>query len=191
MKTLLLFLVLSTSANAFTVPKLKAIKAKCSTNEIVKILPESYTNKVNAVHHAINKITTVLEVNPCLVLSMVWTESTFKPSARSNKGASGLMQLMPRTKRAMRLKMGSELNRIVTMNLDSGLSYEEIESLTIGTFYMKTLLNKFHGNMSHAIMAYNAGPTWITVNIKYKRKIGYNNKYLNKVNNNLRLVTIN
>lgn len=192
MKTLLLILLMQTTiVKAFEVPKLKAIKAKCSTETIIKRLPASYALKVNNVHHAINKITTELDVNPCLVLSMVWTESTFKPSARSNKGAHGLMQLMPRTKRAMQLKMEYELNRIITMNLDSGLNYDEIENLVIGTFYVKKLLKKFHGNTQHAIMAYNAGPTWITINIKNRRKIGSNNKYLNKVNSNLRLVTVN
>lgn len=193
MKLLITLLILS-AANSQASDLFKPIidnSVTCSTDEIVKILPSEMTDRINTINLAINKIATTLEVNPCLVLSMVWTESTFKAAIKSNKGAEGLMQLMPRTKAAMAYKMDYELNRMFTANLNSGLSYKEIENLIIGTYYTKKLIKKFKGNVKHAIIAYNQGPTWVAIELKNGRTIGNKNQYLNKVNSKMRLVTVN
>lgn len=192
MRTLLIILLLSTTASANDLFKpIIDNSVTCSTDEIIKILPNEMTQRINTINLAINKIATKLEVNPCLVLSMVWTESTFKATIRSSKGAEGLMQLMPRTKAAMVLKMHSELNRVFTANLDSGLTYTEIENLIIGTYYTKKLIKRFKGNVKHAIIAYNMGPTWVAIQLNNGRTIGNKNNYLNKVHSKMELVTVN
>lgn len=193
MKSLITILFLFT-ANSQASDLFKPIidnSVTCSTDSIVKILPNDMTDRINTVNLAINKIANTLEVNPCLILSMVWTESTFKAAIRSHKGADGLMQLMPRTQSAMALKMHYELNKMFTVNLDSGLSHKEIENLIIGTYYTKKLIKKFKGNVKHAIIAYNQGPTWVAIELKNKRIIGQKNKYLDNVNNRMQLVTVN
>ena len=164
---------------------------KCSTQEITKILPNNLTDRVNKIFTVINKISIELETNPCLILSVVWTESTFKASQKSFKGAEGLMQLMPRTKNAMTLKMKYKLNRMITANLSTGLHHRELENLIIGTYYMKKLIKRFKGNTNHAIIAYNQGPTRTIAQLNNGYKVGKQNQYLNKINDRLILVTIN
>lgn len=192
MKTILILLSLSFNLQANELFKpLFDNSVTCSTEHIIKALPSSYSTRVNLINTLVNKIAIDLEVNPCLILSMVWVESTFKATIESNKGAKGLMQLMDRTKASMVNKIGYNLNLIVAANLDSGLTYNEIENLIIGTFYIKRLIKRFKGNISHAIMAYNHGPTWVSIQLSNGAVLGKKNRYLNKVNSSLELVTNN
>ena len=80
-------------------------------------------------------------VDPLLLYSIMHQESTFKPRALSNKGASGLMQLMPGTAR----RFG------VTSIWDPKQNIEG------GTRYMRFLLDKFDGDVNLALAGYNAG----------------------------------
>jgi soluble lytic murein transglycosylase-like protein len=80
-------------------------------------------------------------VDPLLLYSIMHQESTFKPRALSNKGASGLMQLMPGTAR----RFG------VTSIWDPKQNIEG------GTRYMRFLLDKFDGDVRLALAGYNAG----------------------------------
>lgn len=81
------------------------------------------------------------DLKPELVAAVVKTESRFKPNARSPVGAQGLMQLMPRTGRWMGAK-----------NL-----YDPAQSIKAGTKYLKYLNERFDGNETKVIAAYNAG----------------------------------
>jgi hypothetical protein len=80
-------------------------------------------------------------VDPALVAAVVETESRFRKSARSQVGAQGLMQLMPRTGRWMGAR-----------NL-----YDPTQNLDAGTKYLKYLSERFDGNLTKTIAAYNAG----------------------------------
>ena len=76
-----------------------------------------------------------------LVRSIIRAESNFDPQAVSDKGASGLMQLMPKTASAYR----------VEDVFDAG------ENVEAGVKYLKHLMAEFNRNLTLVLAAYNAG----------------------------------
>jgi len=80
-------------------------------------------------------------VAPELVAAVAHTESKFKPTARSNRGAIGLMQLVPRTGRWF----GA---RDLTNPADN---------ISAGAKYLRYLNDRFNGDQQKVIAAYNAG----------------------------------
>jgi hypothetical protein len=80
-------------------------------------------------------------VDPALVRAVIETESNWNPGAVSRKGAMGLMQLVPTT--AQRFGANDLFNP--KQNVDAGVHY------------LKTLLERYNGNLDLALAAYNAG----------------------------------
>jgi soluble lytic murein transglycosylase-like protein len=84
-------------------------------------------------------------IDPALVHAVVAAESNYQPAARSQVGARGLMQVMPSTARDLGV-------RSAKMLLDPE------ENLEAGVKYLKWLLERFDGDLTSAVAAYNAGP---------------------------------
>jgi soluble lytic murein transglycosylase-like protein len=80
-------------------------------------------------------------VSPALVREVVRQESGFYPCAVSPKGAAGLMQLMPATQVQFQVKN----------------PFSPKESLEAGSKLLRDLLDRYHGDLSLALSAYNAG----------------------------------
>ncbi len=80
-------------------------------------------------------------VSEALVKAVIHAESGYNPNAVSNKGASGLMQLMPGTARDLKVSNRLDPND----NVEGGVKY------------LRFLLDTFHGDTSLALAAYNAG----------------------------------
>lgn len=80
-------------------------------------------------------------IDPLLIYSQMHQESSFKLRALSNKGASGLMQLMPGTAR-----------RLGVTDI-----YDPKQNIDGGVKYMRMLLDMFGGDIQLALAGYNAG----------------------------------
>ncbi len=100
--------------------------------------PEPAAGNVNEI---VEKIAARHEVEPALVDSVIRVESNFNPKAVSNKGAQGLMQLIPSTAR-----------RFGVSNV-----FNPAENIEGGVKYLKHLMQLYNGDLRLALAAYNAG----------------------------------
>jgi soluble lytic murein transglycosylase-like protein len=107
-------------------------------------IPASYQEYINSACEKYG-------VDPSLVHALVKVESDFNPFALSQKGAMGLMQLMPQTAADLNVKN----------------SFSPQDNINGGVRYLRYLLDRYEGNLSLALAAYNAGETavkrWGTV----------------------------
>lgn len=90
-------------------------------------------------------------VDPHLVAAVIFTESRFRHDARSEAGASGLMQLMPETAAEMAEQVGMR-------GFQPGLLEDPRVNIVLGVAYLKQLERRFH-SPELVLAAYNAGPT--------------------------------
>ena len=81
------------------------------------------------------------KVDPAIIRAIIMAESGNNPKAISNRGARGLMQLMPRTAKSLGVKD----------------SFNPEQNIHGGVKYFSQLLDKFNGDPSLALAAYNAG----------------------------------
>lgn len=92
-------------------------------------------------HPIIVEASNQYKVDPAIIKAIIMAESSYNPKALSNKGAGGLMQLMPITAREMGVKD----------------IFNPEHNIYGGVRYYKKLLKQFKGDMELALAAYNAG----------------------------------
>jgi hypothetical protein len=93
-------------------------------------------------------------VPPELIAALIDVESRWNPRAVSDKGAMGLMQLMPATAR----------------RYGANHPFDVEENIAAGTRYVTALMWEFHGDMRLVSAAYYAGDRWIA-----EKRLNYNN----------------
>lgn len=119
-----------------------------------------FWNMAKPVFHKdiINKYSALYKFDPLFVMALVRVESGFQKSARSHRGAIGLMQLMPVTAMEMAQKVGKNVT------LDQ-LDDPEI-NIRLGLHYLYILRNEFKTDTVALLAAYNAGPANVRIWMK-------------------------
>ena len=77
-----------------------------------------------------------------LIKAVIKAESDFDPNAISNKGARGLMQIMPMNYRLLNVENPFDPN----------------QSIDGGARYLRDMLDRYNGSLNLSLAAYNAGP---------------------------------
>ncbi len=101
--------------------------------------------------------------DPFLVLAVIDTESSFRRSVVSRKGAVGLMQIRPFVAKAQ----ARELN---ISEKDAVKLLDPATNVMIGTYYLAKMRKRF-GNLSLALEAYNRGPTKLRKSLRKGHKL--------------------
>ena len=98
----------------------------------------SYTELQDVINDCAEKY----NVDNELIRAMIQVESGWNTDAVSNKGAQGLMQLMPRT--------------AAMLGVDD--PFDPVQNIDGGVRYISDLTDKYRGDVEKALAAYNAGP---------------------------------
>lgn len=109
------------------------------------IYTKEYTEQVE-------KYSKEYNVDTNLVYAVIKAESNFKPNAKSNKNAIGLMQLMEDTAKDLVKRVDLKIKEEEI----KGKLYDVDININLGTKYLSILLERY-GNIEIAVTAYNAG----------------------------------
>jgi soluble lytic murein transglycosylase len=90
------------------------------------------------------------DLDPALVAAVIYQESHFRDRVSSHQGAVGLMQVLPSTARDIAHSTGGTGFKV------SDLTVARVNIL-YGCYYLRQLLDHYHGSTTAAIAAYNAG----------------------------------
>ena len=121
----------------------------------VVITPESTLGSAYSslpYNHEVIAAANETSLDPALIHAVIATESRHNPRAQSNKGAFGLMQLMPATARRFNVKDRNDPK----------------QNIVAGAKYLRELLTLYKGDLKLTLAAYNAGPSAVK---KYSNRV--------------------
>jgi soluble lytic murein transglycosylase len=105
-------------------------------------LPLSYTGTIR--QQAAEK-----HLDPALIAGVIYAETKFQPRD-SSAGAVGPMQIMPQTASFLARRSGATTFRTSDLNTPQ-------VNIAYGSYYLRYLLDEYHGNLTLALAAYNGG----------------------------------
>jgi len=105
-------------------------------------IPDTVRRRVDALSSIIDDAAETHGVDSSLLKAVIATESAGRATAQSSKQAKGLMQLIDSTATAMGVR-----------NV-----WDPSQNVHGGAKYLSQLLDRFQGNLEHALASYNAGP---------------------------------
>jgi soluble lytic murein transglycosylase len=118
----------------------------------VRVMPAWVARRVYPLQQAsaIDVAAAKYRLDPALVAAVIYQESRFHQATTSPRGAVGLMQLLPSTAQEIARRTGGE--SFVLGDLKApGIN------ILYGCNYLRFLLDLFHGSVTEALAAYNAG----------------------------------
>jgi soluble lytic murein transglycosylase len=105
-------------------------------------LPLAYTDVIR--QQAADK-----HLDPALIAGVIYAETKFAPRD-SAAGAMGPMQIMPQTAEFLARRSGATTFTISDLNTPQ-------VNIAYGSYYLRYLLNEYHGSVTLALAAYNGG----------------------------------
>ncbi len=104
-------------------------------------------------------------LDPALIAAVIYAETKFDPRA-SAAGAQGLMQIMPQTAEFLAHRSGA------TTFTTADLATPQV-NIAYGSYYLRYLLDEYHGNKTFALAAYNGGESNVDRWIATARAAGH------------------
>ncbi len=135
--------------------------------EIFEVLERQPTGLANVTKEELAEViyeeATRYNHDPKFILALIFTESEFYNWAVSQKGAKGLMQIMPYVAKSLARDLGIEWSGDRTL-------FNPYLNIRIGIYYLSQLMRDFK-DVGTALTAYNYGPTYVKGLIERKERI--------------------
>ena len=111
---------------------------------LVGALPLAYSD-------VIREQATEKHLEPALIAAVIYAETKFDPRP-SSAGAQGLMQILPQTAEFLARRSGATTFSV------TDLATPEV-NIAYGSYYIRYLMDEYHGSVMLALAAYNGGET--------------------------------
>ena len=155
------------SEDRLQIPVNKVQEKEKAIREILRVLEKYPTGLAEVTKEEIAEVIYEEAVrhnqDPKFILALIATESSFQNWSVSEKGAKGLMQIMPYVAQSLAQEMDIEWSGDRTL-------FNPFLNIRMGIYYLSQLIVDFE-DFKTALTAYNYGPTYVRGLIQRKEKI--------------------